>query len=141
MSAANRLLDRLHNVKTLRAGNYAAGCPCCQSKRGRPISVREIDDGRVLVYAFCGCELEAILGALGLALADLFDKPLDHHKSPVNTRIAARDILQAIDHEALSAVMVLDEIRAQRRVTSDQVERLTQAAAAIGRAMDAAHGR
>jgi hypothetical protein len=55
---------------------YMAGCPCCDSRRGRPVSLRVTDNGRVLVHAFCGHETEDVLAALGLTLADLFDKPL-----------------------------------------------------------------
>jgi hypothetical protein len=141
MSAAIKILDRLHNVKKLRVGNWVAGCPCCQSKRGRPISVRELDDGRLLIHPFCGCETESVLGALGLALSDLFDRAIDQHLGPSHSRVPARDILEAIDTEVTTVVMVLDDILAQRKVNPEQIERLTQAAAAIGRARSQLHGR
>ena len=44
MSAAAKLLDRLDRPRQTRPGAWVAGCPCCQSKRGRPVSVRETED-------------------------------------------------------------------------------------------------
>lgn len=79
MSAAARLLDRLGRPKPTGPGRWIAACPCCQSKRGRPLSLRELDGGRVLIHALCGCLTSDVLGALGLTLFDLFEKPIGHH--------------------------------------------------------------
>jgi len=130
------LAERLHNVKALRAGNYAAGCPCCQSKRGRPLSVRALDDGRVLLHPFCGCTTEDVLAAIGLSLGDLFEKPLAHHLAPVRNRVPASDRLELIDHEVLVASLILQDVLHEKTLDTDQWSRLAQAAARIGGAHD-----
>ena len=90
MSAASKVLDRLERPKQTRPGSWLAACPCCESWRGRPISVREIDD-RVLIYAFCGCATQDVLGAIGLTLGDLYDAPLVQYLPPVRGGFTARD--------------------------------------------------
>jgi hypothetical protein len=47
-----------------------ADCPVCQRKRR--VEIREGTQGRVLVHAHCGCDRDAVLGAAGLAVSDLF---------------------------------------------------------------------
>lgn len=134
MSAAERLLDRLDRPKPTGPGRWVAGCPCCQSRHGRPISVRALDDGRVLLHAFCGCEKSAVLGALGLQLADLFEKPLAHHLPPSASRIPARDLLETIAFEVDVAAIILADVVEGRGIGELGWSRLAQAAARIGAA-------
>lgn len=139
MSAA-KLLDRLDRPKQTRPGAWLAGCPCCQSRRGRPLSVRELDDGRVLLHAFCGCGTDDVLAALGLKLGDLFPERLPgHHYPQTHSRIPAADLLAAIDHEVIVASLILNDVLATNAVSEAQRARLFQAAARIGEARS--HGR
>lgn len=141
MSAVAKLLDRLDRPKQTRPGSWVAGCPCCQSKRGRPISVREGDTGAVLLFPFCGCSTESVLAALGLTLSDLFDKPLDHNVAQSHqSRIPARDVLEAVSHELTVAMLLLEQIVREARAPVAAWPRLAQAAARIGAARDHVHG-
>jgi hypothetical protein len=132
--SAARLLGALHNVKPAGPDRWAAGCPCCQSKRGRPVSVRQTGDGRVLIHAFCGCTTESVLGALGLQLSDLFDAPLGHHLPPASTSISARDLLSVVSHEVDVAAILLAQVADGKSITEDEWQRVAQAAARIGQA-------
>ena len=141
VSAASKVLDRLERVKQTGAGRWAAACPCCQSRRGRPVSVREIDD-RVLMHPFCGCSTEAVLAALDLMLADLYDAPLGQQLAPSHSRIPARDLLELISHEVTVSTLLLgDVLERQRPLDESGWKRLAQAAARIGQARVHAYGR
>jgi hypothetical protein len=64
------VLSRLSGVK--KSGDeFIARCPAHDDRRPS-LSVAEGDDGRVLLYCHAGCSIDAIVGALGLTLADLF---------------------------------------------------------------------
>lgn len=136
MSAA-KILDRLERLKQTGPGRWIACCPAHED-RSPSLSIRELDDGRILLHDFAGCSTSDVLGALGLALSDLFEKPLGHSFAPTHSRISARDALEAVDHEILVTVLILDEVLTERKVSPQQVERLTQAAARIGKARDMA---
>lgn len=137
MTAATRLLDRLDRPKQTAPGRWMAGCPCCQSRRGRPISVREADDGRVLLHPFCGCTTEDVLGAIGLGLGALFDRPLDHHFAPTSSRVPARDLLELLEHETFVAALLVEEAAAGHTLSKVARMRLVDAARRIGNARSA----
>ncbi|MGI8477528.1 MAG: hypothetical protein ACR2OO_14330, partial [Thermomicrobiales bacterium] len=64
------VLSRLDNVKKV-GGGYMASCPVHDDKKAS-LSIKEGDDGKVLLDDFAGCETEAIVDAIGLEMADLF---------------------------------------------------------------------
>jgi hypothetical protein len=55
-------------------GKWQARCPA-HTDRLPSLSIREGQDGRVLLHCFAGCTHTAILGKLGLARSDLFAGP------------------------------------------------------------------
>jgi hypothetical protein len=133
---ASALLDRLDRVKQTGAGRWLARCPNHED-RSPSLSIRELDDGRVLLHDFGGCSTGDVLAALGLQMGDLFEKPLGD-LAPSHSRVPAVDLLKLADHEILVAALILDDVVAHRRINPDQLSRLTQAAAKIGRLRD--HG-
>jgi hypothetical protein len=140
--SAAKLLDRLPRPRQSRLGAWAAGCPCCQSKRGRPISVRELDDGRVLLHAFCGCDTGAVLGALGLTLSDLFPERLPLHSYPAtHSRIPAADLLEVISAETCVISLIATDLLVKKAIREADWQRLAKAAARIHHARDHIHGR
>jgi hypothetical protein len=136
MSAAARVLDRLDGIKPLAAGRWIAKCPA-HPDRSPSLSIRELDDGRVLIHDHAGCDTENVLAALGLTFGDLFAKPLGEFR-PSHSAIPARDLLLLLDHEITVAVVILDEIVTRRAVNERQVQRLMMASARIGKARDIA---
>jgi hypothetical protein len=74
------------------AGRWKARCPA-HNDRSPSLSIREGDDGRVLVLCRAGCALDSILAALKLAKRDLFAGP---PPSPAQTAAiqAAREARQ-----------------------------------------------
>jgi hypothetical protein len=140
MNAASRILDRLELARPTGKGRWIARCPAHED-RTPSLSLRETDDGRVLIYDFGGCHTEDVLAALGLELRDLFDQPIDYHVAPVHSRIPARDLLQLIDHELNVAMLLLTDCIEGKGIGEAEWQRLAQAAARIGAARGHAHGR
>jgi hypothetical protein len=55
----------------LYGNGYQMLCP--SHKDNRPsLSIKEGDDGRILLYCFGGCSVQEICSALGIQLKDLF---------------------------------------------------------------------
>jgi hypothetical protein len=133
MSATVKILDRLQGAKQTGAGRWIARCPAHED-RSPSLSIRETDDGRVLVHDFGGCESGDVLAAVGLSFADLFDRPLDRHLPPVRGGFSARELLELISHEVTVAELLIADARA-RNLAETERTRLATACARITQAM------
>jgi hypothetical protein len=71
VTPAERLLERLDGVRPNGKSRWTARCPSHADKTSS-LSIREIDDGRVLAHCFGGCTTPAVLAAVGLEIRDLF---------------------------------------------------------------------
>jgi hypothetical protein len=138
MSAAGKVVDRLQYVRQTAPGRWLARCPGHED-RSPSLSIRELDDGRVLLHDFGGCGTDEVLAGLGLTMADLFPDGCRGEFHAAHARVPTRDLLIILDHEITVAVLILDEIVAKRMVSESQVQRLCEAAARIAKARDMTH--
>ena len=86
---AMELLSSLDAVKARGPHKWSAKCPA-HADKSPSLSIREGDDGRLLVHCFAGCRVNDITAALGLRVADLFmDTPAagDARRPPKPARI------------------------------------------------------
>ena len=99
------LLSRLSGVRSTGRDRWIAKCPA-HDDRSPSMTVRQLPDGRTLMYCFAGCETAAILDALGLTFSDLFPEPLTRESLP-RTRggIGAHEALACLRSE--SAVLAI----------------------------------
>lgn len=145
MSAVSQVLDRLQRVRQVKPNSWSAACPCCESRKGRPIAVTETNDGRVLLHAFCGCETLDVLGRLGLELQDLFDQPLTAAIRPTRDKLSASEVLAALSTEANVLAIIASDIleRSDFKLQIDAIDwqRLATAAQRINHARDYIHER
>lgn len=139
MNAADRLLGRLTGVRQTGTGRWISRCPAHEDD-SPSLSIRELDDGRVLLHCFGGCETGDVLAAIGLSMSNLFDKPLAHHLPPVRGGFNPRELLELSAHEALVAALIISD--AQGRVlTDDERSRLALATARLTKVEGLANGR
>lgn len=117
--SVDTVLSRLERVRRTGKDRWVARCPA-HKDRTASLSLRELDDGRVLCHCFAGCEVGAVLGAVGLDLADLYP-PRDGAGAgrPSERRpFSVRDLIRALQSE-LSVVLVLLADMAAGRVASE----------------------
>lgn len=81
-SPIDQLLPLLDKVKPIGAAKWKACCPAHDDK-APSLSIREADDGKVLLHCWAGCTTAEITAAIGLGLRDLFpgEKALRHGPS------------------------------------------------------------
>jgi hypothetical protein len=99
--SADMLLSMLHGVRRTGANRWLGLCPAHVDKRPS-LSVRELDDGRVLLHCFAGCAAREVIAAAGLEMADLFPpRPLGHAVKGERRPVPSGDVLRAVEREAL----------------------------------------
>ncbi len=76
MRGIGDLLNKLHNVKRLKDGEFIACCPAHvpQVKNHQNLTITQKDD-KILINCFAGCSPESICQTLGYEISDLFIKP------------------------------------------------------------------
>ncbi|MCU7840882.1 MAG: virulence-associated protein E [Candidatus Thiodiazotropha sp. (ex Troendleina suluensis)] len=73
------LLNQLDKVKSTGTGKWLACCPA-HDDSDPSMSVREVQDGRILIHCFAGCSPAEIMASVGLSMADLYPEGAINHK-------------------------------------------------------------
>lgn len=124
------LLSHFDGVKETGDGKYFARCPAHDDK-SPSLSIRETDDGRVLLHCFAGCDAESILSALSLEFSDLYPESLGHHFKPIKQRVNAREILCSLDHESLVVAIIGADFVKRKSLDDETWHRLAKAVSRI----------
>lgn len=137
MSQVASLLSRLDRVKQTKADSWMACCPA-HADRAASLSIREMDDGRLLVHCFAGCSVHDVLGAAGLSIDDLFPPRLSLYAKPERRPFPAADVLRAVGFEALVVAAAGVSLLAGTSFSEADRSRLILAVSRIQAAMTAA---
>ena len=70
MKQIDTFLSRLENVKPAGRAGWTCRCPAHDDKNAS-LSVREAEDGKILVKCFAGCRFDDIVRAAGMTPADM----------------------------------------------------------------------
>jgi hypothetical protein len=133
--SAARIVERLDSARETGPSTWRAHCPACDSN-SNCLSIRETDDGRVLLHCFRDqCEPAAIVEAIGVSMAELFPPRLDQHRyPPIRSLMPAREALALVDFELIVATLILEEALRERKFTRQQLERLRLCSSRINHA-------
>jgi hypothetical protein len=138
-SPVDNLVSRLDGAKRTGHARYLAKCPAHED-RTASLSIRETDDGTVLLHCFAGCSVHEVVSAVGLELTDLFppqSRDPEHLGKADRRPFPAVDILRAIAFEALIVAIVGTDILAGKALTVSERDRLHLAVSRIQAALDA----
>ncbi len=135
---ADALLSHLHKVKATGRGRWQACCPA-HDDRGPSLSLRELDDGRLLVHCFAGCSAAEVMGSVGLSIEDLFPERLGSTEVLRGERrpFPAADILRCVAFESLVVVTAGAALLAGQPFSEEDRDRLMVAVGRIQAAVDA----
>lgn len=130
------LLSRLSGVRSTGRDRWIAKCPA-HDDRSPSMTVRQLPDGRTLMYCFAGCETAAILDALGLTFSDLFPEPLTRESLP-RTRggIGAHEALACLRSESAVLAIMASDLASGQAIDAD---RAALCAGRIASALEAVH--
>lgn len=132
---ADALLSRLDGVRRTGPGRWLARCPAHDDRKAS-LSIRGLDDGRVLVHDFAGCDVESVLAAVGLAFDALYPKRALGEFRAERRPFPAADVLRAIAFEALLVAVAASNLARGISMTDIERERLMTASARIQAAVE-----
>lgn len=138
MSAEN-LIERLDGVREIGAGRWIAKCPSHED-RSPSLSIRETEDGTILLHDFAGCLAADIIASIGLEFGDLFPaRHVGDKRSPIrpNHWHAAREALRVLATESLIVAIAGENIANGIALSDDDRDRVLLAANRIRAAREA----
>lgn len=137
----NTILSRLNKVKKSkgRANQWQACCPAHQDK-SPSLSIHQNETGKIFIHCFAGCDGNAIMGAIGLTLADLYPEQI-HASKGIGKRpiFSAYDVLPMIEREAQIVAMCATELQSHPLPDADRqrlfkaVQRIQTGLALVGK--------
>lgn len=138
MTPVEKLLARLDGVRRVGEGRWMARSPAFPDQRTGSLSIRELDDGRVLLHDFAGCEVQAVLALLGLEFSDLFpdQRITGGALKPIKQAHSALAALRTIEREARVVAIAADSIARGCAPTDADIDRLVAAAASVREALE-----
>jgi len=126
MSAAE-IVARLDGVRERGHGQWMARCPAHED-RSPSLSIRELDDGTILLHCFALCLPLDICQAIGIQFRDLF--PADHIRrvdDRERPRLSAIDALVALNDEIAVAAYIAADMIEHRTIDQEDWNRLATA--------------
>jgi hypothetical protein len=97
---AVELLSRLDGVKRTGWCEWVACCPA-HDDHHPSLSIKECEDGTILLKCFVGCDAHSVVFSAGLSLHDLFPpRGLSHRRKGERRPFSATTILHSILSEA-----------------------------------------
>ena len=117
----DNIIQHLDKVKKTGKG-YQARCPAHEDT-GPSLSLREGDDGRVLLHCHAGCATAAVVAALGLTIADLFpasDKP---RRPPPAPGVSRRELHAAADFERSILFILRCDVKRGKAISQTDMQR------------------
>lgn len=140
MTAATTILDRLDGVAERGPSRWVARCPS-HDDRTPSLSVREADDGTILLHCWSGCDAADIVAAAGLTLADLFparEQQHRHHTGGQRPRISASDALHLLSRESTAIAIASRDMIDRGPLAPADHDRLVAAAGRVAMIAEAA---
>lgn len=141
-----RIISRLERVHRSGRG-YTARCPAHED-RTASLSVGEGHDGRVLLNCFAGCGAAAVVDALGMQVADLFERreradmtPAERSQMREHAQQARwRAALNVLDDEATILLLGAQQLAQCHRLNAEDHNRIITAAQRIADARQVLNG-
>ena len=127
MSIEN-MLARLDKVKETGPGTWLACCPAHDDKHPS-LSIRETDDGTILLKCWAGCGANDVVEVLGMTFSDLFpDRNSNSPPLKPHEKWPPRDVIRALREESMVMVIAGSAIVAGEKFTEEDNERVLLAA-------------
>lgn len=138
--SAEALLSRLEGVRGSQPGQWTAKCPAHED-RSPSLSVRESEDGKVLVTCFAGCSVYDIVAAVGLEMTDLFPPRVEiAHHTPKAKRMPLPDAWHCAQFEIGVVLIAAEDIAKGKALSEDDMKRLREAVRKLRAIDEAAYG-
>ena len=134
-------IARVGPAKRTGRDKWVARCPAHDGKSSTSLAIRALADGRILVHCFGGCQVDEVVGTLGLELGDLFpETSFSQGAKPERRPFNAHDVLRCVAFEVTVARLCSSAMRAGEALSDEDDKRLGLAMSRLMAAEEIANG-
>jgi len=130
MSSLDTILNQLDKVKAYGGNKWLACCPAHNDKHPS-LKVTLTDDGKILIKCWAGCEITAIVTALGLELQDLFPDKVNYAKGKKPPKFNRIELFERLVFEALILYVAIQQLQQGTPLNEVDALRVSQAMSLI----------
>lgn len=135
------ILSRLEKVRRTGPVNWIACCPA-HGDRNPSMTLRDAEDGKILVNCKAGCSFEEIVNALGIGWEPWFPpKQKNDFYPPIRRPFPAADVLEALADEAMVVSVAAANVAHGVELSPEDMERVWEANCRIQQAREVALGK
>ena len=117
------LLERVDGIRATGPDRWRALCPAHDDK-SPSLSIRERDDGALLLKCWAGCRTADVLKSIDLSFDDLWPhRPKDARARPRDATLPARDALEIVYREATIAALILSDFARDKSIDEESLDR------------------
>jgi hypothetical protein len=123
------LLNRLDGVKTNSNNKWLAKCPA-HDDRSPSLAIKLVDDDKILLKCWAGCEIESVLAAIGLTFVDLFPEKINvtyDRRQPRIPRFSCHEMFPLIIQESLILCLTISDVMKGELISETDLKRTRQA--------------
>lgn len=118
----HQILSHFNKVsRTSKNNQYQCLCPA-HNDRTASLSIKFNDDGRVLMNCFAGCDIENIIGSVGLSFNDIIPNRIDDLK-PIGKIFNPYAVLKSLRDEIMIVLMMAISIRKKEQISNEDYDR------------------
>ena len=132
------LLSHLRKVKKTGRDQWVACCPAHDDK-SPSLSIRELDDGRVLIHCFAGCDPISVLGAVGMTFEDIMPEGKGDFR-PLRQKFNPKTVAEVTSFNASLVALIAEQIAHGGIPDQSDLEKLHELASEIREATNYALG-
>ena len=103
------LLSKLEMVRPNGNGKYLARCPAHPDK-SPSLSIKETEDGKILIHCFSGCDVADIVAAVGMQLSDLMPDNPTYKKGAKPPRFNKYELFDRLAFETIILSLAIRQL-------------------------------
>jgi len=121
-----QLITRLEKLRRTGDGKWIACCPVHQDK-SPSLAIKQTDDGKILIHCFAGCEVDAIVSAVGLTLADLMPDNPAYKKGSKPPKFNKYELFERLAYESIILCIAIRQLINNKLLSPDDQKRVLKA--------------
>jgi hypothetical protein len=137
--SVDALLSHLNGARKTGSGRWLARCPAHEDRRPS-LSIRECDDGKVLINCLAGCGALQVLNACGLDYDALFPPKPIGTAAAMRRPVFASDVFELIRFEIGVVHLIACDLHKSKTISEQDYQRLRQSIAKLKRIGSLAYG-